>query len=104
MNRYIRKAKRWIRRNWHWIVIGTLLTAKAVDYSYQERGYMAYGGEWLVLPVIGMVVWLARDMRRELRSILSWEGEESREERIARDRRRVQSSRPSYQRRRSGRY
>lgn len=80
MNRYIRKAKGWIRRNWYWIVIGMLLTAKAVEYSYQERGYMAYGGEWLILPIIGMVVWLARDMRRALLSISAREGEESSEE------------------------
>lgn len=93
----------WLRRNWYWIVIGLVLTAKAVDYTYVERGMMAFGGEWLILPLIGMVVYLARDMRREFSAVFSWEGEESREERIARDRRRVQSSRPSYQRRRSGR-
>lgn len=50
--RYLRRRfRRFINRNWIYILIGLWLTAKAVDYAYQSRGYKAVGSEFLVLPV-----------------------------------------------------
>lgn len=56
------KAKRFIYREWIWITLGIILTRSAVEYAYQERGYLAYGGEWLVLPVLLMTVSLVREI------------------------------------------
>ena len=58
----MRKVKRFIYREWIWITLGIILTRYAVEYAYQERGYMAYGGEWLVLPVLLMTVDMARNV------------------------------------------
>ncbi len=66
----MRKVKEFIRRNWYWVALGTVLTKFAVRYTYQERGYVAYGGEWLVLPVILMTVYLVRDVKNSINIIL----------------------------------
>ena len=42
---------------------GLILTRKAVEFAYAERGYVAFGGEWLVLPVMMMMVHIVRDVR-----------------------------------------
>lgn len=39
-------------RYWLWVVIGLLLTRKAMSIAYLERGYMAVGGEIFVLPFV----------------------------------------------------
>lgn len=36
--------------NWYVWAIGCILQRLAIDYAYQQRGYRAVGGEWLVLP------------------------------------------------------
>lgn len=56
-------VKRYISRNWFWIVAGLVLTEVAVKAAYAERGYMAYGGEWLTLPLVLMLVEMARNVR-----------------------------------------
>ena len=38
----------WMR----WIAIGIFLTALSVRAAYNTRGHLAYGGEWMVLPLI----------------------------------------------------
>ena len=58
----LKKVLRFLVDNWLWIIAGLILTKLAVKYAYQERGYMAYGGEWLVLPVILMAKTLVRDI------------------------------------------
>ena len=45
-------CRKYIRNNWYWICLGLALTPPAVQCAYAERGYVAFGGEWLVLPVI----------------------------------------------------
>ena len=55
----MKKIKRYISKNWLWIVAGLLLTVPAVKMAYEQRGYVAYGGEWLILPLILMGVELA---------------------------------------------
>lgn len=66
---------RFIYREWIWITLGIIFTRFAVEYAYQERGYMAYGGEWLVLPVLLLAVNMARDVIGSLMVVFG-EGEE----------------------------
>ena len=58
----MKDLKRYIMRNWFWIAIGLVLTRKAVEIAYLERGFKTVGGEWLVLPFILILVELVRDM------------------------------------------
>lgn len=44
--------KRYISKKWFLIVVGLVLTEVFVRTAYAERGYVAYGGEWLTLPII----------------------------------------------------
>ena len=69
----MRKVKRYISRNWFWIVAGLILTELAVKVAYAERGYVAYGGEWLTLPLILMLVEASRYMGDILRQIIGTE-------------------------------
>lgn len=62
----MKKLEKYIVRNWIWLVIGLILTRKAVEYAYAEREYVAFGGEWLVLPVILLAVHMAREVGRDL--------------------------------------
>ena len=52
----MRKVKMYVSRNWLWIVVGLILTEVFVKMAYAERGYVAYGGEWLTLPLVLMLV------------------------------------------------
>ena len=36
-----------ILKNWLLLTVGLILTAVCVRVAYQERGYIAVGGEWL---------------------------------------------------------
>lgn len=51
-----RKIKRFISRNWLWITAGLILTEVFAKIAYAERGYMAFGGEYLTLPILLMLV------------------------------------------------
>lgn len=44
--------KRYISKKWYLIVAGLVLTEVFVRMAYAERGYIAYGGEWLTLPIL----------------------------------------------------
>lgn len=54
------KMEKFVIHNWIWLVVGLVLTRKAVEFAYAERGYVGFGGEWFVLPVILMTVFMAR--------------------------------------------
>ena len=41
-----------ILKNWLLLTVGLILTAVCVMVAYQERGYIAVGGEWLVIPIL----------------------------------------------------
>lgn len=56
----MRKTKRYISRNWLWIIAGLILTEVFVKMAYEERGYVAYGGEWLTLPLVLMLAEVSR--------------------------------------------
>lgn len=47
--------KKYVSSNWLWIVTGLILTEVAVRSAYSIRGYWAYGGEWMVLPLTLMI-------------------------------------------------
>lgn len=42
--------ERWIVRNWISLCIGCIAMGIALRLAYAERGYMAFGVEWLILP------------------------------------------------------
>ena len=50
MRRFRKKVRRFVRLYWFWVSLGLVLTKVSVEAAYIERGYKAYGGEWLVLP------------------------------------------------------
>ena len=52
MRRFRKKVRRFVRLYWFWVSLGLVLTKVSVEAAYIERGYKAYGGEWLVLPVV----------------------------------------------------
>lgn len=52
--------KTYVKRNWFWIVAGLILTAVSVKMAHDQRGYTAYGGEWLTLPLILMIAEITR--------------------------------------------
>lgn len=55
-------VKEYLLKNWFWIAVGIVFTKLAIKAAYIERGYLAYGGEWLVLPLLLMAAGLARDI------------------------------------------
>lgn len=62
----MKKMEKYIDRNWIWLATGMILTRKAIEFAYVERGYVAFGGEWLILPVMMLLVCMARNIRRSL--------------------------------------
>jgi hypothetical protein len=48
----MRKLRGYITRNWWLIAAGMVLTAASVQTAYEQRGYWAIGGEYLILPIL----------------------------------------------------
>ena len=63
----MRKVTQSLRENWIPIVVGIILTKRAVEYAYQVRGYDAIGSEWLVLPFTIFIFNWGRDVLEDLR-------------------------------------
>lgn len=61
---------KWIIRNWLTISVGLILTALAVKYAYYERGYIAAGSEWLVLPFMILIKSLYTEVKEEVKKWL----------------------------------
>ena len=57
----MKTVKKFLLRNWFWLSLGLVLTRKAVECAYYERGYVAVGGEWMILPVLMITVHFVRD-------------------------------------------
>ena len=55
-----KSLKQYIFKNWFWIIAGIILTRKAIEIVYLERGYEAVGGEYLILPLLLMFVEFGR--------------------------------------------
>lgn len=62
----MKEIKRYVSRNWIWIVAGLILTEASVQAAYAERGYIDYGGEWLTLPVVLMAAEMARNIGKTI--------------------------------------
>ena len=62
----MRVVKRILTSNWFLFAVGLILTAKAVESAYIQRGYIAYGGEWLTLPLIFLVKILIADIKEAI--------------------------------------
>ena len=63
----MRKVIQSLRENWIPIVVGIILTKRAVEYAYQVRGYDAIGSKWLVLPFTIFIFNWGRDVLEDLR-------------------------------------
>lgn len=63
----MRKVIQSLRENWIPIVVGIILTKRAVEYAYQVRGYDAIGSEWLMLPFTIFIFNWGRDVLEDLR-------------------------------------
>lgn len=44
--------EKWIIRHWIALCVGCVLMGIALRIAYAERGYMAFGGEWLIIPAV----------------------------------------------------
>lgn len=91
----MKMMEKFIVRNWIWLVIGLILTRKAVELAYVEREYIAFGGEWLVLPAVLFLVYFAREFRRNLPELIELFKEEDDDRRIVEHHRRVEKQRRS---------
>ena len=58
--------KAWMIKNWILLSSGLLLTAEFVEVAYRERGYVAFGGEWLVLTIMILLKIMVRDFIKEV--------------------------------------
>lgn len=70
MGYFVRQTGKYILNNWFLIAIGCVLTRKAVESAYLERGYVAVGGEWFILPTFLLLAEIARMMYRSIKEIL----------------------------------
>lgn len=66
----MRALEQFICRNWIWLTIGIVLTRVAVEAAYNERGRIAIGGEWLILPTILLTVYFVRGMKETVIELL----------------------------------
>lgn len=55
-----------IMKNWLLLTVGLVLTAICVKIAYEERGYIAVGGEWLVMPILVTVRAMARSVAEDI--------------------------------------
>lgn len=65
----MRAVERYISRNWLWIIAGLILTEVFVKVGYAERGYVAYGGEWLILPLLLLIAEVAKEISDLVRNL-----------------------------------
>ena len=97
MKRIKRKVRRFVRLYWFWVSLGLVLTKVSVEAAYAERGYKAYGGEWLMLPIMLIVGYFVNEARMYLPDLIEeWREEKDYERRIERNRRRVQDRRNTH--------
>ena len=62
MKQFLKKVKRFIIHYWLSISLGMIATPFAVQYAYRDRGRLAFGGEYLVLPAMVMGAYLLRQV------------------------------------------
>lgn len=71
----MKKVKSFILREWFPISIGMVLTVKAVQVAYNQRGVFALGGECLVLPVVVLGAYILECLLHTIAWIISEEKE-----------------------------
>lgn len=69
----MKQLEQYISRNWLWIIVDLVLTVISVRLAYAERGYVAYGGEYLTLPLVLMEVEVVQKVVSEARYLLGME-------------------------------
>lgn len=52
------------------IVVGYLLQCRAIDTAFEERGYEACGGEYLVLPLVIVFAVIIEGVWREIKGVI----------------------------------
>ena len=62
MKQFLKKAKRFVVHYWLSISLGMIATPFAVQHAYRDRGRLAFGGEYLVLPAMVMGAYLFRQV------------------------------------------
>lgn len=72
----MKALERYIINNWFWLSVGCILTNKAVEMAYFERGCRAIGGEWLVLPAILLAVKVVRAIIWSIAEMMQLEEED----------------------------
>lgn len=61
--------EKWIARHWIALCVGCVLMGIALRFAYAERGYMAFGSEWLIIPVAFVAErYIRKYMRRRKRA------------------------------------
>ncbi len=55
-----------ILKNWLLLTVGLILTTVCVRVAYQERGYIAVGGEWLVIPLLVTVKAVVKSVAEDI--------------------------------------
>lgn len=69
--------KEFLKENWLWLSVGTVLTIVLVKHMEAVRGYEAIGGELLILPLLGFMVMFYRQIREDgLFDVLLEDGDE----------------------------
>lgn len=51
------------------IILGMFLTPFAIHASYIQRGYWAFGGEYLLPVLFMLVVWVVDGVKEELKRV-----------------------------------
>lgn len=72
----MRKIERYIIKNWILIAVGLMLTRIAVKSCYEQRGEFYIGGEWLILPVMLVTVYLIPAIIKDFADVFGKEGDE----------------------------
>ena len=56
--------EKWIVRHWIALCIGCVLNGIVLRIAYAERGYVAMGAEWLIIPIVFTVETFCRSLCR----------------------------------------
>lgn len=58
--------EKFVVKNWMILTVGFLLTALFVRMAYNERGFIAFGSEWLAIPFLFVARKLIQDIGKEM--------------------------------------
>ncbi|HIY02373.1 MAG TPA: hypothetical protein IAA26_11100 [Candidatus Blautia faecipullorum] len=55
--------ERWIVKHWLALCIGCLGMGAALRVTYHLRGYLAVGGEWMIIPMVFLIEKAIREIK-----------------------------------------